>query len=153
MVRPMNMRRIIIVCIIAAALLSSCAWRGNTMLSQESSEVASTISVSFIDLVEPASVWILTDTEKNRHTSIWGTAMIKPEEIETEYTAEIPQSGDNKYLFRMIDNDEIYYEADIPELKSGWKVIISRAGLEAQLSVYDDDGNLVHSCEVFSATL
>ena len=145
--------RTTILLIMTVLILSACSLGGNGVNSQESNEPASTINISFIDLVEPGSVWIITDTEKNRHTSVWGTAMIKPEEMGKEYFADIPESVDSKYLFRMIDNDEIYYETDIPELKNGWKVIISRVGLEAQLSVYDSGGKLVHTCEVFSAAL
>jgi hypothetical protein len=149
----MKTKRIIVLLVMAILILSACSSGENAVKNQESIEPTSSIGISFIDLVEPGSVWILTDTEKNRKTSVWGTAMLKPEEIGEEYIADIPEAEDGRYLFRMIDDDGIYYETDIPELKNGWKVIISRAGLEAQLSIYDDEGKLVHSCEVFSAAL
>ena len=113
------------------------------------------ITVSFEDDVEPASVWVITDTESNRKTSIWGTAMIKTEELGKEYRAGIPQAGDDKYLFRMIDEDGIYYDANIPELKDGWKLnLYSKDGnWESYLNIYDENDNLIQECSVFSAAL
>ena len=116
---------------------------------------ADTIDVSFYDNVEPASVWILADTDNNRHTSIWGTAMIKTDELGKEYNAGIPKADDDKYLFRMIDDDEMYYETQIPELKSGWKLNLHKQenALDPQLDVYDENGDLIQECSVFWAAL
>ncbi|MCR5357095.1 MAG: CAP domain-containing protein [Lachnospiraceae bacterium] len=114
-----------------------------------------TIDVSFNDNVEPASVWILADTENNRHTSIWGTAMIRSEELGKEYNAGIPKADDDKYLFRMIDDDEMYYDAQISELKSGWKINLytPENAMDPKLDVYDENGDIVEECSVFWAAL
>ncbi len=117
--------------------------------------VVRTISISFVNEIQPSSVWIIRDTPENRKTSIWGTAMIKPEELGKEYTADIPLSVDDKYLFRMIDVDGLYYDAAIPELLSGWtvKVFSDENSRNVLLNVFDDKGELRCECDVFSAAL
>lgn len=114
-----------------------------------------TITISFIDDIEPSSVWIIRDTPDNRKTSIWGTAMIMPMELGTEYSSSIPLSEDNKYLFRMIDENGIYYEADIPELLDGWKIKAYRDGSDMGifLEIIDNAGNIKYKCDVFNAAL
>ena len=114
-----------------------------------------TINVVLIDDVEPSSVWIIRDTQGNRKTSIWGTAMIKPDKLGEEYTFAVPLSEDNKYLFRMIDEDGIYYETEIPELMDGWKLRLSYGedDREVHLNIYDDTGVLMHESSVFNAAL
>ena len=105
--------------------------------------------------IQPAQVWILSDTEDNRHTSVWGTAMINAEELEKEYHFGIPTSADYKYLFRMIDKDGIYYETDIPELQNNWKLKIYAVSSETDihLEIFNENGELVHDCAVFNAAL
>lgn len=114
-----------------------------------------TINISFIDEIEPSSVWIIRDTQDNRKTSIWGTAMIKPSELGKEYSSNIPQSVDHKYLFRMIDENGIYYEADIPELLDGWKIKAYTSDVETgiRLEIMDNAGTLMYECDVFNAAL
>ena len=117
--------------------------------------VVRTINIAFTDEVEPASVWIIRDTPENRKTSIWGTAMLKPEELGKEYTFNIPLSEDDKYLFRMIDEDGIYYEADIQELHEGWKLRLyyGKSNTDVRLDINDDKGELMNEGSVFNAAL
>ena len=72
-----------------------------------------------------------------------------------KYTADIPLSVDDKYLFRMIDVDGLYYDAAIPELLSGWtvKVFSDENGRNVLLNVFDENGELSYECDVFSAAL
>ena len=114
-----------------------------------------TINISFIDEVEQGSVWILRDTTENRKTSVWGTAMIKPEETGKEYDAAIPLSADDKYLFRMIDEDSLYYEAEIPKLQEGWKLRLYTGEnvRDIYLEALNDKGESVHEASVFCAAL
>ena len=111
--------------------------------------------IIFENDIQPAQAWILRDTEGNRHTSVWGTAMINADELEKEYHPGIPTSADNKYLFRMIDDDGIYYETDIPELQNNWKLKVDAVSSETDihLEIFNENGELVHDCEVFSAAL
>lgn len=117
--------------------------------------VVRTINVAFTDEVEPASVWIIRDTQENRKTSIWGTAMLKPEELGKEYDFSIPLSEDDKYLFRMIDDDGMYYETDIPELHDGWKLKLyyGESNTDVRLDIHDDKGELMDEESVFNAAL
>ena len=113
-----------------------------------------TVDVLFTDDVEPASVWIIRDMPENRLTTVWGTAMIDAEENGKEYSAVIPLSEDDRYLFRMIDREGIYYSADIPCLKSGWKLYLRwETNREVLLDVFDEKGEFFVECEVFSAAL
>jgi hypothetical protein len=123
--------------------------------AQAVKDVVRTINISFTDDVEPASVWILRDTEENRKISLWGTAMIKPDAVGEEVSADIPFAEDAKYLFRMIDDDGIYYSGDIPELRDGWSLRIHEIGgnWNMQLDVFDETGELRYECEIFNAAL
>lgn len=81
--------------------------------------------------------------------------MIKTDELGKEYNAAIPKAGDDKYLFRMIDDDGLYYDAQISELKSGWKLSLytPENSMDPKLDVYDENGGLVQECAVFWAAL
>lgn len=116
---------------------------------------ADTINITFVDKVQTASVWIIADTDNNRHTSVWGTAMMKPDELGKEYKAGIPKAKDDKYLFRMIDDDGIYYDTEIEELHDGWKLILYvRDGkIDPELQIYDENDELIRENPVFSAAL
>ncbi|WP_026523877.1 hypothetical protein [Butyrivibrio sp. MB2005] len=114
------------------------------------------INVTIVDDVAPSSVWIIRDTPENRKTSVWGTAMVKPEELGKDYSFDIPLSDDDKYLFHMIDEDGLYYSADIPKLLDGWKVRIYTSDKEYHhvvLEICDDSGALISEIDVFSAAL
>ncbi len=117
--------------------------------------VVRTIDITFVDDVQPSSVWIIRDIPENRETTVWGTAMIMPDETGKEYTASVPLSEDDKYLFRMIGEDGLYYEADIPKLLDGWKLHLQKTGdiMDASLVIFDDTGAKVQECEVFCAAL
>lgn len=119
---------------------------------------ADTISVSFEDEVQTGSVWIIWDIESNRSTSVWGAAMMTPDEVGGVCSAGIPRSKDNKYLLRMIDDDGLYYDAEIPELFDGWKLRLYRldeitGASDVLLDVIDESGNVVQTCSVFCAAL
>ena len=123
--------------------------------TQAVEDMTRTINISFTDDVEPASVWILRDTEENRKISIWGTAMIKPDTVGSEVSADVPYAEDAKYLFRMIDDEGIYYSGDIPELRDGWNLRIYAIDdhWNMQLDVFDETGELRYECEIFNAAL
>lgn len=111
--------------------------------------------ITFQNDVQPARVWILRDTESNRKTSVWGTAMIEAEQLKKRYHPGIPKSDDDKYLFRMIDTDGIYYEADIPELQDGWRLRVYPVanGADIHLEIFNEKNERVHDCDVFNAAL
>ncbi len=117
-----------------------------------------TIKVTFEDEIQTGSVWILQDTENNRGTSVWGTAMMNVNGLFNEFSALIPKASDNKYLFRMIDDGGLYYDTDIPELSEGWKIRLYRSDenvgdSDIHLDIIDENGNVVHECSVFCAAL
>jgi hypothetical protein len=127
-----------------------------TAFSETVKKFTQKITVSIVDDVAPSSVWIIRDTPENRKTSVWGTAMVKPEELGKEYSFDIPLADDHKYRFHMIDEDGLYYSADIPELLECWKVRIYTSNKEFHdviLEIYDDSGALISEIDVFSAAL
>lgn len=117
-----------------------------------------TIKVTFEDEVQTGSVWIIHDTENNRNTSVWGTEMIKADGLFSDFSALIPKSTDNKYLFRMIDDDGVYYDADIPELSDGGKLRLYRSDeiigdSDVHLDIIDENGDVIRECPMFYAAL
>ncbi len=113
------------------------------------------IKVSMMGTGRGADVWILQDTDANRTMSTWGPAMIKLDKTDDMSASYIPVAADKHYLFRMIDEDEIYYECKIDRLLAGWTVSIesSEDGYEDILKVYDDNGELVSENILFRVAL
>ena len=100
-----------------------------------------------------ADVWIIPDTEQNRKTTVWGTATVKGSMPGTDYPID-PEDSD-KYLFRMIDTDKMYYSADAVEIPENGTIEIRSAenSMDAELEVFDCDGNSKATYEVFKARL
>ena len=60
-------------------------------------------TITIINGVYEASIWILPDTEANRKTTLWGTATVSKIQADSSSQAGIDKPGDNgQYLFRMI---------------------------------------------------
>lgn len=118
--------------------------------------VDETINIGFVNKVMPADVWIIENTEKNRKTSVRGTASVKSTELEKEYNAVIRKNKDDSYLFRMIDTDHIYYSADDLRLKDGYSIEIFKSDSEFEnivIAVYDEKGEQTEEKNVFNAAL
>ncbi|MBP3241561.1 MAG: hypothetical protein J6M92_13620 [Oribacterium sp.] len=115
-----------------------------------------TITIGFVDKLVPADVWFLENTEKNRKTTIWGTATVKSTELEKRYDAVISKSADNSYLFRMIDKDHGYYSSDDLMLMDGYSVEIYKSDGDFEqimIAVYDEKGEKKEERNVFNAAL
>ena len=112
-------------------------------------------TVTVINRVTDSDVWILSDTETNRKTTLWGTATVAALKTDASGTASLPAPGDEGlYLLRMIDVDETYYSAGAIELKDGWTMEV-RKGDNGTITVKvtDADGNVQCVYDVFSAHL
>ena len=112
-------------------------------------------TITIINGVYEASIWILPDTEANRKTTLWGTATVSKIQADSSSQAGIDKPGDNgKYLFRMIDTEHMYYSSENLILEDGWTLEIKgdiRSGVT--IEVMDKDGNLNAAYEVFAARL
>ena len=105
---------------------------------------------------EAADVWLIPDTEANRKTSLWGKAMIP--DLESDGSARISltkMGGPGVYLLRMIDTDEMYYEANGVRIEDGYTLRLKDGEHFGAmvLEVTDASGTVVSEYEVFWAAL
>ena len=112
-------------------------------------------TVTFLNGVTDADVWILPDTEANRKTTVWGTATASGVKTDESRQTPLCDAGDDGlYLIRMIDADHIFYSADGVALESGWTLRVSGTDLRAVTAeVTDENGALQRTYEVFAASL
>ena len=113
------------------------------------------ITISYVNEISTADVWIIADIEENHKTSLWGTATLKDAEPEKEYSADIEKSADDHYLLRMIDKDELYYESGSFELRDGYSLLVSEGESfqSPHIVIYDDNGENSEELTIFRAAL
>lgn len=118
-------------------------------------ETKSIGTITFINSVSDADVWILADTEANLKTTLWGKATISKIPKGENRQAPLCEPGDEGlYLFRMIDTDKYYYSVDHIAIEDGWTVEIKGEELHLiTIEVTDVNGALVNTYEVFAARL
>ena len=144
------MRRIAFVTLCALLLLCGCRTNGQTAASEEIDR-----TVTVINDVQEADIWILPQTEKNMKTTVWGTATVSKVPVGEPRQASIPEPGDDGYyMFRMIDTEQFYYSANGITLKEGWTVAIKGTVPDSvTVEVTDENGVLQGTYEVFAARL
>ncbi len=137
-------------CFLALLLLCGCK-------SQETGNTPTTggKTVTVLNEVTDADIWILPDTDKNRKTSVWGTATVSKAPTGESCQAALCEPGDTgMYLLRMIDTESFYYSANGVALEDGWTMKISGDGfLSTVLEVTDENGVLQNTYDVFTARL
>jgi len=141
---------IMTLCVLSLLSLSGCKKQEEVI-----KEVSETIEITFInESEEPVDVWILQDIEANHKTTLWGKTMIAKLPVNSEEKVKIEKQEEDTYLFRAIDEDELYFEANAIIIKDGYtlKLILDRDKFEASLEVSDDSGNS-QVYEVFCASL
>lgn len=106
--------------------------------------------------IEEAKLWILPDTEENRKTTSWGDPLISSVIPEEEQAVTLDLRSENDcYLIRVIDDENMYYEANDVVLEDG-QTLVFRDGEEpmtAVLELYDEDEVLVSTYPMFKAKL
>ena len=141
----------VLLCLVTISLFCGC----NTTKESETVATACDRTITIINHVYEASIWILPDTEANRKTTLWGTATVSKLQADSSSQAGIDKPGDNgQYLFRMIDTEHMYYSSENLILEDGWTLEIKgdiRTGVT--IEVTDKDGNLNAAYEVFAARL
>lgn len=141
---------LIVACLFTLLLLGSCQTKEpNNMTSNKQG------TVTFINEVKDADVWILPDTQANRKTTLWGTATAAKVKTGESRVAPLTEPGDDGlYLFRMIDADGFYYSANGVKLQANWSVTIRADDPHTvTLEVTDETGTLQNTYAVFSAKL
>lgn len=137
------------ICFVSLFFLFSCK------SPKDNNEIANSNEVTFINKVNDADVWILTDTEENRKTTLWGTATVSNVKKGESRISPLCESGDDgHYMFRMIDADGFFYSAGGIVLQKGWTVEIKGEALQSIIiEVTDENGALKNTYKVFSAKL
>ena len=113
-------------------------------------------SVTFINEVQEAQIWILPQTEENLKTSLWGTATFNLREGEQAVLDLEAAGGPGIYIFRVIDADEGYYEANDIYLEDGYTLRFTDYGghpFDSVLEVTDAGGNLLMQEPTFIGVL
>ena len=137
-------------CILSAACLLLCG----VMCSCSSGGDKKNESVTVINEVKDADIWIMKDTEEVRKTSVWGTATFGKLGKDKQATRTISElGGPGLCAFRMIDKDKIYYSANEVKLEAGYTLKITGSDFECILEVTEADGKTKQTYEVFSASL
>ena len=112
-------------------------------------------TVTVINKVKDADIWILPQTEKNLKTTVWGTATVSKLKTDESRQAPLCDPGDDGlYIFRMIDTDSFYYSANGIKLENGDTLEIKETEAQAYvLEVRGENGKVKNTYEVFSARL
>ncbi len=118
-------------------------------------DVVTDTNLTFVNGSEKMDVWILPETDENRKTSLWGKATLagvasgesgalrasKPATVET-------------FIFRAIDEDKIYYEANGLVLEEGCTIRLKREEpFKFTIEVSGGDGETAVTYPVFAAAL
>ena len=140
----------ILLCVLTMLLLCGCKTE-----EQNDMKGKSIGTVTFTNGVTETDVWILSDTESNRKTTLWGTASISGIRTDESREAALCEpGGEGLYLARMIDVNKFYYSANGVRLEDGWALQISeQADGTYTLEVRDKAGQTQGSYEVFCARL
>ena len=141
---------IFVVSLLILSLLCGCA-KGE----QNEMEITSGKTITLINGVQDADIWILPRTEKNLKTTVWGTATAAGVKTGESRSAPLCDPGDDGlYLFRMIDTDSFYYSAGDITLEAGWSMEIKGSDLhDIIIEVKDENGQLNNTYQVFAARL
>lgn len=150
-----NMIAALIVLIVTGVLF---IWLGTKLMKNEDeidrkgtpSESGKTISVTFVNEVEEADIWILPQTEENLQTSLWGVATIPKLKSGVQKTVGI-NGNQEKYIVRIIDVDQAYYSANDIALDENYMIWFrtDESKFEAKLVTSDPRGNSVTSENIF----
>ena len=135
------------------SVLCSCKEKdGGSELKSESNK---TISVTFINDVEKADIWILPQTKENLKTSLWGTATISKLKPGEKKTISINDFEEGRYIVRIIDDDKAYYSANDIILKENYIIRFKtdETKYEAELVTLDQNGEAVSTTEAFQGVL
>ena len=114
------------------------------------------ITVSFVNEVEEADIWILPQTEDNLKTTLWGPASVGA--LAAGETSEVclQKLYDGQlWMIRIIDRDHGYYAAQDLELEDGYTIVFKSedSKYEALIEVLDPDGSVIYSKDAFTGVL
>ena len=118
-------------------------------MKKHDTEPKNTISVTVVNDVEEADIWILPQNERNLKTSLWGTATIR--KLIVGGSSAVSVGVSEKYIVRIIDTDKAYYSASDITLDDGYTVRFQtdETKFEAVIEVLDQSSEVVSSGKAF----
>ena len=136
-----------VICLITMVLLCGCG--------ANPTEPVNNKTVNFINEVMDADIWILSETEENLKTTLWGKATVSGIKKGESRKAPLCDTGENElYIIRMIDTNNIFYSANSVALEPGWTVRITGNDLNSvKAEITDENGVLKNTYKVFAASL
>ena len=142
----------IAVCLWTLLLFCGCGAK-----EQNNMEIKNERTVTILNDVQIADVWILSDTQQNRKTTVWGAATAAGVKTGESRQAPLCEPGDDGlYLLRMIDVDGFYYSASGVTLNAGWSIRVQMQENDLQsvsAEVSDESGVLQNTYTMFAAKL
>ena len=135
-----------IVLTVLLLVLAACNTnQGDTDMPGSDDVIAEEITVTFVNDVEDADIWILPQTEENLKTTLWGTPTLDDSAKGATGTCCI-DGGAEKYIVRIIDTDGAYFAANDLVLHEGWTVRLTTDTdrFDATLAVLDDMGSVIN---------
>ena len=138
-----------ILLIICLFLCSCKEEQGESNMNQLNETESKGASVTFINDVEEADIWIIPQTEENLNSSVWGTPTFSKMRAGEKETHILSDEGTGKYIVRIIDTDQAYYASNDIVLDNHYTVRFETDGAkyDAQIVVLDEKGNIVSSFE------
>lgn len=111
-----------------------------------------TVYVTLVNDVVTADFWILPQTQENLGTSLWGapTASLGPGQRED--LAVTADYESDRFIIRIIDENDTFYSLNDVELESGYSVVFRSEGqaYDAVLEILDEEGETVRKEEAFT---
>lgn len=146
------MKKIALTAVFLAALIIFCGCKAK---EQNNMEIKSDKTITFINGVTEADVWIMPETEENLKTSLWGTPLIPKIKTGENRQAPLCEPGDDShYIVRLIDTDGFYYSAKGITLEDGWALKIAGEKMNSVIiEVTDASGILKGTYSVSCARL
>ncbi len=126
------------------------------MKSVNSMEYIPYVSVLFSNDVEKADIWIMLQTEESLKSSLWGTPTIEGlDKGEAETVSVGTGFMGGKYIIRIIDDEHALYAANDIFIEDGYSLSFKseESKFDTVIEVYDRDGNLTNSAEVFEGVM
>jgi len=107
------------------------------------SPIKPSISVTFLNNVEEADIWILPQTEDNPNSSLWGTPTVSKMRVGEQKAVTVSDEGTGRYIVRIIDCDRAIYAASDVVLDDGYTIRfeMEETKYDASITVLDQNGN------------
>ena len=138
----------IILAVIVVAVVAIIIFGGKEKNAGES------IKIVFKNEAAKADIWILPETKENKATTTWGKATV-PKDKSEQKIAVNKDEGTETFIFRAIDEEDMYYEANGIALEDGFTLVFKKGNgdLPYTVETVNSEGHTVKAYFVFAAKL